>query len=68
MGEAEKSQAQNFACYSFDLALEVHILFRSRTCFILLESLQDHQRDVLTQVSIEWRDNKSTADSANLLY
>ena len=43
MGEAEKSQAQNFACCSFDLTLEVHILFRSKTCFILLESLHDHR-------------------------
>ena len=48
MGEVEKSQAQNFACCCLDLTLEVHILFRSRTCLILLESLQDHQRDVLT--------------------
>ena len=43
MGEAEKSQDQNFACCSFDLTVEVHILFRSRTCFILLESLHDHR-------------------------
>ena len=48
VGEVEKSQAQNFACCCLDLTLEVHSLFRSRTCLILLESLQDHQRDVLT--------------------